>query len=108
MTTKQSHNSDVTSTQSIKKIDKNTPEYVRKLQILHKRKNFLPKPGLKPIKQVHLFTKWRKVVPYPYKDELCPLPSNQVIELVLKKRPKKKSVTTSALTTVTETLLPST
>ena len=109
MTTKQSHNSDVTSTQSIKKIHKNTPECVRKLEILHKRKTFLPKSGLKPIKQVHLFTKWRKVVPHPYKDELCPLPSNEVIQLVLKKRPKKKKqpVTTNTLTTATGTVLPS-
>ena len=57
MTTKQSYNADVTSTQSIKKIDKNTPAWLRKLQILHKQQSFLAKPGLKPIKQVHLYTK---------------------------------------------------
>jgi len=107
LTTKQSYNSDVTTTQSIKKIDKNTSEWVRKLQILHKRKTFLPKPGLKPIKQVHLFTKWRKVVPHPYKDEVCPLPSNEVIEIVLKRRPKKTKPVTSTLTNTTITVLPS-
>ena len=53
---------------------------------------FLPKPGLKPIKQVHLYTKWRAVVPHLYKDKICPLPSNEVIEMVLKNRkPRKKS-----------------
>ena len=47
-------------------------------------------------------------MPHPYKDELSPLPSNEVIELVLKKRPKKKKQpVTSTLTTATGTDLPS-
>ena len=48
-------------------------------------------------------------MPHPYKDELCPLPRNEAIELVLKKRPKKKKqpVSTSTLTTATGTVLPS-
>ena len=101
MTTKWSFNADVTSTQSIKKIDKNTPAWLRKLEILHKQKSFLAKPGLKPIKQVHLYTKWRKVVPHPFKDELCPLPSNEVIEMVVKKRPRRKQTASTINTTIT-------
>ena len=46
----------------------------------------MPKIGLKPIKQVHLYTKWRAVVHHPYKDVLCPLPSNEIIQLVLKRK----------------------
>ena len=53
---------------------------------------FLPKPDLKPIKQVHLYTKWRAVIPHPYKDEICLLPSNKVIKMVFKNRkPRKKN-----------------
>ena len=58
--------------------------------------DFLPKPGLKPIKQVHLYTKWRACVPHPHKDEICPLPSNEIIRKVLKNRqPRKKKSTTT-------------
>ena len=103
MTTKRSYNAAVTSTQSIKSSDKkyermNSSSWLRKLDILYARKVFLPKPGLKPIKQVHLYTKWRTVVPHPYKDKICPLLSNEVIRMVIKtKRPRKKKATTNVV-----------
>ena len=57
MTTKTSHNAAVTSTQSIKKSDKNILDNVQKLDVLWAKFAFLPKPGLKPTKQDHLYTK---------------------------------------------------
>lgn len=104
MTTKRSHNAAVTSTQSIKRTDKYPNDTICKLDILYLRMQFLAKPGLKPIKQVHLYTKWRSVVPHPYKDITCPLPSNEIIQMVLKRKPKKKNKqTTDAATTTTVT-----
>ena len=96
MTTKRSYNAAVTSTQSIKTNNKqqgtNSSYWLQKLDMLYTQMAFLPKPGLKPIKQVHLYTKWRAVVPHPYKDEICPLPSNEVIKMVLKNRkPRRKN-----------------
>ena len=73
MTTKRTYNVAVTSTQSIKRTGKYQKESVRKLDILYLRTIFLQKPGLKLIKQVHLYTKWRSAVPHPYKDITCPL-----------------------------------
>ncbi len=61
----------------------------------------LPKPGLKPIKQVHLYTKWRSVVLHPFKDELCPLLPNDVIRLVIKKGKPRKNNDTSMTATQT-------
>ena len=104
MTTKRSYNAAVTSTQSIKRRDKYPNDTLRKLDILYSQMKFLAKPGLKPIKQVHLYTKWRSVVPHPYKDITCPLPSNEIIQMVLKRKPKKKTKqTTGAATTTTAT-----
>lgn len=104
MTTKRSFNAAVTSTQSIKKVDDKIPDHVRKLDILFTRKMiFLPKPGLAPIKQVHLYTKWRSVVPHPYKDILCPLPTNDIIRMVLKKQGRKKVVNDTPASNVNNT-----
>jgi hypothetical protein len=39
----------------------------------------IPAPGLKDIKQVELYTKFRKFVPVEFRDEICPRPSQQVL-----------------------------
>ena len=62
---------------------------------------FLPKPGLQSINQVHLNTRWRSVVPHPYKSILCPLPSNDIIQLALKKGRKKETNNTDTVTNTT-------
>ena len=38
-------------------------------------KNIAPKtaPGIKPMKQVELATKWRPLVPVEYQDDICPI-----------------------------------
>ena len=52
-------------------------------------------PGLSDIKQVELYAKWRKFIPSPFQDEICPKPSDEVLDRVKgskkEKREKKKS-----------------
>ena len=43
------------------------------------------KPGLPPIKQFELYTKWRKVVPAVYKDITCPCPPREIVKMFRKK-----------------------
>jgi hypothetical protein len=49
----------------------------------------IPTPGLKEIKQVEMYTKFRKFVPEEYRDEICPRPSEQVLANVKKSRSEK-------------------
>ena len=60
-------------------------DWLQKVDILYVQMIFVPKPGLKPINQVRLYTKWRAVVHHPYKDKIIPIPSNKV----KKKGPQK-------------------
>ena len=46
-------------------------------------------PGIADIKQVELFTKWRKVIPSQYQDEICPRPEDNVLLKVKKQKAKK-------------------
>jgi len=46
-------------------------------------------PGIKPIKLVEMYTKWREFIPPMYQDDLCPKPSDEIIESVKKKRNQK-------------------
>ena len=87
MKSKVSHNASVTQRQNLR-YDANSrgtgkrKDYVRKLQVkfAHLTMKKLPEVGLKPIKQLHLYTKWRKVLPQEYKDVTCPLPSEDVVK----------------------------
>ena len=47
--------------------------------------------GLKPIKQVELFTKWRPMIPEEFRDEICPRPSDDVYDLVKTEKAAKLS-----------------
>lgn len=49
----------------------------------------LPRPGVKPIKQVELYKKWRPFIPVQYREEICPRPSDEVIASVKSERNKK-------------------
>ena len=84
MFTKRSANAKVTSSQSLKKREKPFQSKIRQLRLLHATIDGLDPIGLKPIKQVHLYTKWRKFIPQQYRDETCPLPSNETIRTVKK------------------------
>jgi hypothetical protein len=49
----------------------------------------LPRPGIKPIKQVELYKKWRPFIPSQFRDEIYPRPSDEVIASVKNDRNKK-------------------
>jgi hypothetical protein len=52
----------------------------------------LDPPGLKEIKQVELYTKYRKYVPLEWQDETCPRPAQAVLDkFKLEKNEKVKS-----------------
>ena len=53
-------------------------------------------PGLSEIKQVELYSKWRPLLPEQYQDEMCPKPSDNVLENVKKDRAKKRKEKSSA------------
>jgi len=46
-------------------------------------------PGLKEIKQVELWSKFRKFVPPEFQDEICPRPSDEVLKNIKKNRSQK-------------------
>ena len=50
----------------------------------------LPRPGLRGIKQMELFTNYRKLVPEEFRDELCPKPSDEVMMKHKKDRKDKQ------------------
>ena len=38
--------------------------------------------GLAELKQIQLFTKWRKFVPDKFKDNICPKPPNELFQKI--------------------------
>ena len=40
----------------------------------------MKKPGIKLIKQIELATKWRPLVPVEYQDNVCPIPSKEILD----------------------------
>jgi hypothetical protein len=50
----------------------------------------LPKPGIRPIKQVELYTKYRPLVPEEYRDSICPKPSDEVMAMVRAEKKDKR------------------
>jgi hypothetical protein len=53
--------------------------------ILNNKTTLIP-PGLKPIKQVELRKKWGHFIPEDERDELCPKPSDDVIQQVAQEK----------------------
>ena len=50
----------------------------------------IAKPGIKPIKQVEMFTKWLPLIEgKPGSEELCPKPSDEVMNMVKKSKNAK-------------------
>ena len=46
-------------------------------------------PGLSEIKQVELYTKWRKLIPDQFQDDVCPKPTDEVLNKVKKDKADK-------------------
>jgi hypothetical protein len=44
---------------------------------------------MKPIKQVELYTKWRKFGPAEFADEICPKPHDDILKKVQEARSEK-------------------
>jgi hypothetical protein len=63
--------------------------------ITHKLETLTP-PGLNPMKQVELFTKWRKFVPTHLQDEVCPEPATEIMKNVRKLKQDKRKETAKA------------
>ena len=40
----------------------------------------MKKPGIQPIKQIELGTKWRALVPEEFWDDVCPIPLPELVE----------------------------
>ena len=84
LTTKRSDNVVISSTQPLRYDPRMRKSCYRKLCLIYAQPNKLDGPGLKPIKHLHLYTKWRKILPQEYKDVTCPLPSNEQIMMAKK------------------------
>jgi hypothetical protein len=54
----------------------------RDAELLNRTPNVIPSSGIKPIKQVELFKKWRQYVPVQFRDSICPKPTDDVLESV--------------------------
>jgi hypothetical protein len=73
-----------------------------KMKDAFNNKVLLRVPGIKPIKQVELWKKWGKFIPHHECQELCPKPSDEMIQFVASERTAKRSSkkrTTPALAT---------
>ena len=46
-------------------------------------------PGIVDIKQVELYTKWRKLIPDQYQDIICPKPDDHIIIKVKRDKAKR-------------------
>ena len=58
----------------------------RKLSVIHGKPKLIKGPGLHPMKQVDLLTKWRPIIPFEFKDVICPVPSDEIKDLAKKAR----------------------
>jgi hypothetical protein len=52
----------------------------------------LREPGLREIKQVELWVKWRKFIPPQFRDEICPRPDEKIITRIKKEKNDKLKV----------------
>lgn len=92
MTTKPAFNSTTTSTQKLLKMKKGWDIVDRQNYLASIQPKTIPNPGLSDIKQVHLYTKWRKLVPIEFQDITCPKPNENVISRIKKDTKAKKDL----------------
>ena len=71
---------DLQPTEKSRKAKKMTSSQ-RSIEIAQMEKNLkvLKPPGMKPIKEVELYTKWRPLLPKECQDDTCPKPSEEVM-----------------------------
>jgi hypothetical protein len=69
----------------------NRDDILKKLPVVE------PEPGLRAIKQVELYKKWRPLVPHEFKDILCPKPPQEILDEVADTAREKRGRKQSAL-----------
>ncbi len=93
MTTKEFENSNSLHSQQLLKKPQNMTYPIRQLSFIYHKPNQISGPGLPPIKQVDLFTKWRQIVPFEYKDITFPEPSQEIKDKAKTDKSKNKKDT---------------
>ena len=66
-------------TQDLRKGNIQVEERKRLLQNALTNLKEIRKPGIKPIKQIELATKWQPLVPEEYQDDICPIPHPDIV-----------------------------
>ena len=66
-------------TQNLKKGNSEPGEQIRLLKEALENITQMKAPGIKPIKQVELAKKWRPLVLDEYQDDICPIPSSEIM-----------------------------
>ena len=92
LSTKSANNSSTTTQQKLLKMKKGWDIVDRQHYLANVQPKTIPNPGLSDIKQVHLYTKWRKLVPTEFQDITCPKPNEDVISRIKKDTKTKKDL----------------
>ena len=92
MITKEYNNCQGFYTQQLAKNSRSMTSAIRRLSLLYDTPELISAPGLPAIKHVDLFTKWRQVVPFEFKDITCPEPSQEMKEKAKNDRKKSKGI----------------
>ena len=82
------------TTRSRKARRMNPEERARKIANMEEELVQLVPTGLKPIKQVELYKKWRPLLPEEFRDTMCPRPSDEVINLIKERNREKRRTST--------------
>jgi hypothetical protein len=88
MMMKISHDAQSTVRHNFKK-NNNVSNDNRFRQLMAASLSAVTRPGIKPIKQVELYKKWRPFVPHQFRDQICPRPTDEVLEAVRNEKNSK-------------------
>ena len=67
----------------------------RKDQLRQIPRSKIKDPGVAEIKQVELYTKYRKFVPFQFQEDICPYPGKDIMERIKDSRKRTKPKTNS-------------
>ena len=84
--------STVAQSQELKKVPRGCTIEDRKQLILEATPSNLSKPGLSVLKQVHMYTKWRPLLPIELQDITCPKPTDDVVKECKSNLKKKREL----------------
>ena len=95
--TKVADGSTVSQCQELLKVPKGSTIQDRNRLIVETQPPNLDKPGLSVMKQVHMYTKWRPLLPIELQDITCPKPSDDVVNKCKSSLKKKRQMKQSLL-----------